>query len=544
MDNGIERGAEALDKQIKSGKNPRKQKLKLVSDGGERFNATGRRVIRHDQGCLPEVLDQAGVALAEYGGNVYVYAGSLVRLYPSAESSAGGVHRPRGAPILHALNAAHLGELFGRAAAHERFDARSGMYKVCDCPKRVADSYLARGNWPELPTLAGFTDAPIVTLEGRLIDQHGYDAPAHLFQASDNISGYTSPPTAPSREDAKGGMEVLLNLIKDFPFISYEDRAAMLAGILTGLLRRVLPAAPLFAITAPTAGTGKTLLANSIAVIATGRRSSVLSLGHDEAETEKRLGGVLMAGDACIVLDNIERSLKGDLLCQVTTQPFVRLRPLGASAMVSVPTHSTIVATGNNLSPVGDLKRRVVMIRVDANQERPEQRRFARDHLEDVFSRRGELIRAALTIPLAYLAAGAPAIDGLHPQGGFEQWDRMVRRPLVWLGLPDPLKTSEGLRDQDPDIEGMRLLIGAWQAVFKDKATTVAEVVAVGMDAERKHHELYDALQLICREKPNSIRLGYWLRSHRDRIVDGIQIKQAGRDEHTKSARWQVIKCG
>jgi putative DNA primase/helicase len=313
----------------------------------------------------------------------------------------------------------------------------------------------------------------------------------------------------------------------------------------------VLPAAPLLAVTAPTPGTGKTLIAETFAIIATGRRASVLSLGHDDAEAEKRLAGVLLAGDAVIALDNIERPLKGDLLCQVATQQFVRLRPLGASGMLSIPTHALMVATGNNLSIVGDLKRRVVLIRMDSGEEKPEERSFSHDHLEDVFARRGELIRAALTLPLAYLAAGAPAITikgkVMHPLGGFEHWDRMVRRPLAWLGLADPLKASESLREQDPDLEGMRLLLGAWRDVFPNEPKTAAELVNAGQAYKAlsqiyEYPELRDALQLVCNEKPNARRLGYWLRRHQNRIVDGMQVKQATMDR-LNVARWQILDC-
>lgn len=353
----------------------------------------------------------------------------------------------------------------------------------------------------------------------------------------------------PSFEDAQRALILLGEPLADFPFVAPEDRTAVFAGIITSIVRRSLPAAPMFAITAPTPGTGKTKIAETFSIIPTGRQPSVLSLGHDDAEAEKRLGGVLLAGDQVILLDNVERPLRGDLLCQITTQQSVRLRPLGASGMVSVPTHALLIATGNNLAIVGDLKRRVVLIRLDSGQERPEQRTFTRDYSEYIFERRGELISAALAIPLAYMAAGAPAIAGLHPFGGFEFWDKLVRRPLVWLGLSDPLKASEGLREQDPDIEGMRLLLSAWCATFKSQAKTAAELVTAGMASshitgEYEYQELRDALQLVCNEKPNTRRLGYWLRAHRDRIVDGMQLKQAGADGHSKVAKWHILNCG
>jgi len=540
-----QRGAAALDKMASEKKPGRKKNLRLVKSGGETFNPDGGRVIRHDPGRLPEILDQTGLALAEKCDNLFSYTGRLVRVYAAPEAS-GGVHRPRGALVLHPVDGSHLTELATAAAVHERYDARSEGYKPCDCPRRIADAYLARGNWPELRPLAGFIEAPTITLDGRLIHEPGHDSETGLFQACASIPGWSAPSAKPTADEAKAALKVLLDLVQDFPFVADEDRAAVVAGIITGLLRRVLPAAPLLAVTAPTPGTGKTLIAETFAIIATGRRASVLSLGHDDAEAEKRLAGVLLAGDAVIALDNIERPLKGDLLCQVATQQFVRLRPLGASGMLSIPTHALMVATGNNLSIVGDLKRRVALIRMDSGQERPEQRTFSRDHLEDVFARRGALIRAALTLPLAYLSAGAPAIEGMHPLGGFEQWDRMVRRPLAWLGLPDPLKASESLREQDPDLEGMRLLLGAWHDAFQDKPKTCAELVAAGqiVSDDYGYPELRDALQLVCNEKPNARRLGYWLRRHQNRIVDGMQVKQTGSDGNAKVARWSVLNCG
>lgn len=546
-DNGIERGASYLDKEAK-GKRKVRKILSLASADGETFDPDGRRVIRHEPGRISEVLDQIGLALAESGANIFYTNNRLVHIYPAPESNRGGVHRPGGTLILHPIDSAHLSELATAAAIHERYDARSESYKLCDCPRRVADMYVARGYWPELPQLTGFIEAPTITPDGRLIEQHGYDDGTGLFLCA-NIPSWRAPALKPSAEEAKNALAFIQEALREFPFVAAEDRAAAVAGIMTGLLRRVLPAAPLLAITAPTPGTGKTLIAETVAVIATGRRASVLSLGHDEAEAEKRVAGMLLAAYLVIALDNIERPLKGDLLCQVLTQPLVQLRPLGGSGMLSIPTHALLVATGNNLSVVGDLKRRTMLIRLDAGQERPETRTFKHDHLEDViFAQRGELIRAALTIPLAYLAAGAPAIEGLHPFGGFEAWDKLVRRPLLWLGEADPLKASATLREQDPELEGMRLLLSAWRATFGDEPKTAAEIVDAGMAGSHMggayiHPDLRDALQLICSEKPNTRRLGYWLRAHRDRIVDGMQLKPAGVDGVSKVTRWRVSRC-
>ena len=169
------------------------------------------------------------------------------------------------------------------------------------------------------------------------------------------------------------------------------------------------------------------------------------------------------------------------------------------------------------------------MIRLDAKVERPEHRSFDRDHLQTVAEQRGEIITWVLTIVAAYLAAGSPPIAGLHAFGGFETWDRLVRRPLIWLGLPDPLQTSEELRAADPDLESMRLVYSAWHDEFASRPVTVADVISAASSVgQSANDELRDALHLVCSEKPTGKRLGGWLQRHRERIIDGLQLKQAG----------------
>lgn len=523
------------------------------------YDQSGRVGIRHINGKLPDIVDAISQSLTnnhEY--NIFIYAGRISRLY-EIKKDLPSITRADGSLVIHPIDPMHLTELIGRVALHVKYDMRAtdkitgkkGAWVNCDCPRRIAEAYLSRGYWPELPILNGFVEAPTIDESGRLIDKPGYDKSSGLYLAFSNksISGYSSPSSSITKQAAAKALDELSELVGGFPYVSDADKSGIIAAIITALLRRILPSAPMFAVTAPMPGTGKTLLAETAAIISTGRRASVLSLGHDDAESEKRLGGVLLAGDAAILLDNIERPLSGDLLCQVTTQPSVRLRPLGVSSVVSVPTHSLILATGNNLSIVGDLKRRVVLIRMDAKTERPEQRPIPRDHIAYVLSKRGSIIKAALVVTMAYLQNGAPKLDSHIPFGSFELWDKLVRRPLIWLGYPDPLGGAEALRDADPDMEAMRALFNAWLEISELKnGCTVADIIKVGNDymvgGDPSYPDMRDALQLVCSEKINSRRLGYWLRSHKDRIVDGIQLIRLGEDSHTKAARWKVIKRG
>ena len=119
-----DRGAAALDKLASEKKTRRKKGLRLVKSGDETFDPNGKRVIRHDPGKLPEILDQLGLGLSESDScdNLFSYTGRLVRVYAAPETASGGVHRPRGALVLHPVDGSHLTELAKDCAADKRYE--------------------------------------------------------------------------------------------------------------------------------------------------------------------------------------------------------------------------------------------------------------------------------------------------------------------------------------------------------------------------------------------------------------------------------------
>src|SRR3954451_21121862 len=114
------------------------------------------------------------------------------------------------------------------------------------------------------------------------------------------------------------------------------------------------------AFTAPTAGSGKSMLVDIASVIATGREAGVIAQGKTEEELEKRLGALLLAGEQMIAVDNCENPLGGEFLCAMLTQQVVRARVLGRSEAPELPSNAFVTATGNNLVLAGDMTRRAV----------------------------------------------------------------------------------------------------------------------------------------------------------------------------------------
>jgi hypothetical protein len=114
---------------------------------------------------------------------------------------------------------------------------------------------------------------------------------------------------------------------------------------------------------APTMGSGKALLADITAMIATGKTDAGCDVTGDEAGDRKRITAILVAGDPVVLFDNIGRVLKGDVLSALLTSED---RILGASQTVTVTNLTTWMATGNNLDVGGDLATRVLICRIDA----------------------------------------------------------------------------------------------------------------------------------------------------------------------------------
>ena len=352
-----------------------------------------------------------------------------------------------------------------------------------------------------------------------------------------------------TQSDAAAAAARVLELFGSFPFEDECDRAGAVAMVITSLLRRLMSAAPIFGIAAPAPGTGKSLIADVNAIIATGRPAAVMSLGDDSAELEKRLGAMLLAGDPLIAIDNVSKPLKSDLLCSVATQSHVKIRVLGVSKTANITTGAVITTTGNNLTPRGDLVRRFCPIRLNARCERPEDRVFDFDPREVALRQRAGLIAAALAIPAAYLRNGSPKLNA-KPYGSFPEWDRMVRLPLIYAGLPDPLGGVITLRQSDPDTEAHTAVLQAWYDTFGTAEVTAHKVVSEAANRELSpagepgayvNPALNEAIALASagRNAPmTSNVLGYWLRSHKDRPIDGLALRHLG--ERKGVALWSV----
>ena len=354
-------------------------------------------------------------------------------------------------------------------------------------------------------------------------------------------------PKQPTRDDAITALNLLLGLLDEYPFVTEADRSVALSALITPVVRGAMMVAPLHAASAPTRGTGKSHLFDTATAIATGERCPIINAGSKEEETEKRLATELLAGASIVSVDNLNGEFYGDFLCSAIERPIVKPRILGRSENRRIENHSTFFANGNNLRLVGDVVRRAITCSLDANMERPELRQFKNNPVAIILADRGSYIAACLTIVRAYIEADCP--DECRPAlASFEDWSRLVRSALVWLGRADPCKTMEKNIADDPALASKRAIVAAWEkTIGLNEPRRTADLITEATSSNDTEMALSRALSAVAcapgRTEIDPIRLGKWLGWNRDTIIDGIKIRSQV-DKHFKRPVWWISERG
>lgn len=487
-------------------------------------------------GHMPGEVDQAEAALLSKGFGIYQRGEDLVRVVKLPHSTGeDGVRRAGGIILIKKIEQPWLLEKFSLAARWFRPGEEANI--PIDPPPRHATQLLARiGDW-RASVLHGVVSTPTMRRDGTVLQTPGFDPASGLLYEPNGVQ-FPEVPEMPSRADAISARDRLMRPFRDFKFQDEADRSVVLTTVITSLIRRNLPSAPMIAIDAPTAGSGKSLLAETIGVIATGHKPTMISQGKSPEEDEKRLSSVLMAGDPVLVIDNCDRPLGGDTLCSMLTQEFIAARILGRSEVIRMPTNVLIMATGNNLEVVGDLGRRTLVIRIDTGEERPDQIEHSFDPRVEAADERPAIVVAGLTILRAYIAAGRPT--PLTPMGSFEEWN-LVREALVWLDEKDPIVTRERVIADDPRKGELADLLATWGDALGGRAVTLAEIADEASHPSGNVGRLH---QILAERTPKGIfsatSIGRYLGRHKDRLVGGRVLRCIDDPSGVKRYRLEV----
>ncbi len=509
--------------------------------------AGGIPVIHCVNGELPRMVVEAEAALISANAGIYERAGLLCRIAQlERDDVIRGVQRRAGQLMVLPVTTDFLRLALSRAATFTRFDKREKAERLIDPPANIAASLLAAaGEW-KFPVLRGIVTAPTLRADGSLLNAPGYDEISGLFASFDPVD-FPSINPAPSRDDALAALGVFDDLFGEFRF-SGGDRSAhastAIAAIVTGCQRHALPTAPAVGVGAAKVSEGKTALAKVVATVQMGREPAVIAVGDDERELKKALLALLLGGDQCVIIDNVEHEFASPTLCAILTAPTYSDRMLGVSQKVTVSTAVMVLITGNALTFAGDLTSRLLLCELDTGLERPDNREFKRDIISYVQQHRGMLVKSALEITLAYQAAGSPAVKAPHCR--FREWDARVRRPLIWAGCADPLDTMERVRASDPVREALAGLLAAWEVEFGIETVSVAKCIeTASAPGQRERPQLRDALLNIAGDKTGDInarRLGRYLLRNVRRIEGGLRLEDCGRDGATWRKLYRVTR--
>lgn len=445
--------------------------------------------------------------------------------------------------------------------------ARSGFYfKLsknqerieCAPPLDVVRDILALppSVW-EFPPLEALIETPFLRPNGTVCMNPGYDAATYLFYAPTPGLRLPEIPEAPMIDDVEAMLDLIDSAICDFPFVDASCKANALASMLTPVVRPAIDSpTPLALYDAPQAGTGKTLLAEVVAIIATGRAAETFSAPRDPEEWRKKITTALVSGTGVVVIDNVNYRLDSDALCSAITATTISDRLFRTFERIVLPVKCAWIATGNNVQLAGDMPRRCYWIRLDAKQSKPFHRTgFKHENLRTwVTEHRGDLIAALLILARYWFLQGRPKPKKVTTLGSFESWCNVVGGILELAGVEGFLGNAEVMFEQaDSDGVQWEVFLLALADVFDDEPFRVTDVVgglasngACGPDSKRLREALPDSLAEAADKAGGFFqrRLGRCFSERIGRRFGESQVfvERAGKHGKTKVQMWRIVR--
>lgn len=481
-------------------------------------------------GELPRMVDSMALLLKK-SGQMYERAGAMV--YVSDRGK-----------IVQAI-ATWMKVFVHRHCRFEQYNVKKQEMVAVECPQGVVTGLLANAAHTRMPRLTAVRDVPTMDANGRLIAMPGYDEQSGLLLTSESSVKWPAIHQAPSTRDLTVALQTLWKPFEQFPYVSAADKSVALAAALTAAVRCCLRTAPGFGFSATAPGTGKTLLAQCIGALYDGTAPAVSAPITHEEEWAKSLFSSALAGAGTLLFDNAEHAIESASLCAVTTAPAIKGRVLGESREAEAEHRLLVLVTGNGLQLVGDLNRRFLTCRLDAQVEASKVagRQFDLEPLGYCLQNRLLMITAALTLIQGYVRAGFPQVcDGL---ASMDDWNKLVRSTIVWLarqelaeGFVDPKAAL--LRDSanDPEAAALAGVLDMAKTTFGPNGKfTVAELIKRSLATEG----WADLLKDIAGDQGgvDARRLGKWLLKREGRIMNRVSLRHAGMNR-TKTALWAI----
>lgn len=482
-------------------------------------------IIRMEKGEHHQIADAAEKVLAESGA-YYHTGGTIVSLRTDAftgETSTQLVVDQAATIVLSA------------AADWESYDGRSKSWQRVDVPARVVSALMKKGQHRYLRQLNGIARQPFFRVnDDQLVETPGYDVRSGMYAAFD-AEAYDLP--EPTETNARAALAGLKSLLDEFHFATPSDGSAALSAMLAASIRPSLRVCPAFSVSASRPGSGKSYLASLIGRFAGPSDAHNTSYPTSSEEASKLVLSLMLTSPAVVCFDDMTSDwMAYGAINRLLTSETITERVLGASKMAAARTTSLILGTGNNIRPLRDMARRVVSIYLNPRVETITSLRYTRNPVEMLKADRKLYVGYALTVISAYIAAGSPRADVPTVQS-YDDWSRLCRDSLIWLGEPDPAASLLAQVNEDPDIQAFGELLAQWYACFRERQTMIRTL----LDRAEQDNELIEALlelPVTDRGVVNRSKLGRYLARHANRIVNGYELLQAATGERNA---WKVV---
>ena len=313
--------------------------------------------------------------------------------------------------------------------------------------------------------------------------------------------------------DAQAALGDLKELLEQTAYYDPEDPENVddtpqlsvgLSKPMTVVLRAAFPHAPIHA-TSGKSGAGKSASDAVGVILGHGELMAPLSFPARAEKLETIIDSALVSAKPVWMFNNVQQGLaigNEPDLNTVVTEPRKEVRTFFTQGFKSCSTALvSIFMNGVALQVVGEVSRRTLMTFIRADQP------FDAKRDPRVLAKRdrSKYVRAIHVIARAYWNAcqvqnahangdawatdfmvkhfGADSarwarVGGLKKFDGFEGWSRLVREPLVWLGMPDPCETSFRLKASNAEAN---VTAGAFVTLrdrFGEQPFTVADIIS------------------------------------------------------------------
>jgi hypothetical protein len=264
-----------------------------------------------------DIADEALTHLAGAHTPLYVRHGELVRI----------VRKEDGTPCIEPIADPALKDILAHSMNFVKLGGRGPMH--IPPPDDIVKNIVARGAWP-FAALEAIVEFPVFRPDGTLTLRPGYDQVTRLFYAPTPHLALPPIPEHPTDEQIVDAFSLIDEAIGEFPYQDTASHANAYGLLVTPIIRHSIRGhVPLALIDATRPGTGKSLLAETVAMIATGRKAAMTAAPYDDDEWRKRIAATLADGATIIVIDNVHARLQSAALDLALTSHTMQERILG-----------------------------------------------------------------------------------------------------------------------------------------------------------------------------------------------------------------------